>query len=450
MLVVKCFPCNSDVLWFMGEGIILLLDTTKNHLFYVATFFMSLIYSLTILFADNTSDHIVTIIFIFSLLMIFIREIMIVETRDDYVQGFLFYAASIHLGLALGFLFSDQTMSLVWLHDAQKEHLPNAFEVKNFLSTFDLNELKSPIIGNYRLTHLVVGVFFLLGTTPVMSILALTFLKFCAIYYLFLYVKESLGEKEAYVAVLVFIFSPSILFYSFTLYKDLSVQLLLSATLYYFHKTLISKRLFYSPLLLVSIILLSLERSYMLFSLVPLVLVVPFYLKGVDKVVRYLVVLVFIIFTFVGYREFVNIWTLGELVNYFKDYRVQYNSYSYMSDKYNKDLPYLLSFIKLYLTPFFTLEKFKLFFNFSILLTWGSFVHQATMMLFTIGAFHELKNNFKRGLINILPFFVFMVAFAYIASYSGRTRNSYYSIICMYTSYGLMNYIIPRIKNFRA
>ena len=188
----------------------------------------------------------------------------------------------------------------------------------------------------------------------------------------------------------------------------------------------------------------------MLFSLVPLVLVVPFYLKGVDKVVRYLVVLVFIIFTFVGYREFVNIWTLGELVNYFKDYRVQYNSYSYMSDKYNKDLPYLLSFIKLYLTPFFTLEKFKLFFNFSILLTWGSFVHQATMMLFTIGAFHELKNNFKRGLINILPFFVFMVAFAYIASYSGRTRNSYYSIICMYTSYGLMNYIIPRIKNFRA
>lgn len=450
MLVVKCFPCNSDVLWFMGEGIILLLDTTKNHLFYVATFFMSLIYSLTILFADNTSDHIITIIYIFFLLIIFVRELLIVDKRDDYIQGFLFYTASIHLGLACGFLFSDQAVSLVWLHDAQKEHLPNAFEIKNFLSTFDLNDLDSPIIGNYRLTHLVVGVFFLFGTTPMMSILALTFLKFCAIYYLYLYIKESLGEKEAYVGALVFIFSPSILFYSFTLYKDLSVQLLLSATLYYFHKSLISKKLLFSPFLLISVILLALERSYMLFSLIPLILVVPFYLKDVDKIVKYSVVLAFIIFTFVGYREFVNIWSLGELVNYFKDYRIQYNSYSYMNAKYNKDLPYLLAFIKLYLTPFFTLDKFKLFFNFSILLTWGSFIHQATMILFTIGVFHELKNNFKRGIINILPFLIFMVAFAYIASYSGRTRNSYYSIICMYTSYGLLNYLIPRIKSFRA
>ena len=334
----------------------------------------------------------------------------------------------------------------MWLHDAQKEHLPNAFEIKNFLSTFDFNELNSPIIGNYRLTHFVVGIFFLFGTTPMMSILALTFLKFCAIYYLFLYVKESLGEKEAYIGALVFIFSPSILFYSFTLYKDLSVQLLLSATLYYFQKTLISKGLLYSPFLIISVILLALERSYMLFSLIPLILVVPFYLKDVHKIIKYSVVLMFIIFIFIGYREFVNIWTLSELVEYFKDYRIQYNSYSYMNDKYNKDLPYILSFIKLYLTPFFTLDKFKLFFDFSILLTWGSFIHQATMMLFTIGAFHELKNNFRRGLINILPFFIFMVAFAYIASYSGRTRNSYYSIICMYASYGLLNFVVPLYK----
>jgi len=189
-----------------------------------------------------------------------------------------------------------------------------------------------------------------------------------------------------------------------------------------------------------------LERSYMLFSLIPLILVVPFYLKDVHKIIKYSVVLMFIIFIFIGYREFVNIWTLSELVEYFKDYRIQYNSYSYMNDKYNKDLPYILSFIKLYLTPFFTLDKFKLFFDFSILLTWGSFIHQATMMLFTIGAFHELKNNFRRGLINILPFFIFMVAFAYIASYSGRTRNSYYSIICMYASYGLLNFVVPLYK----
>lgn len=437
------WPVSIKKLKIRQKGILLFkleLNTKMQNIF---IFLMSMLYSFGIVKTGVIANHVITVIYISFLVFIFLLNLN--EIRPTLKKS-IALSLCMSLGIIVGFFAANGSHEILWLQDAHNEHLPKSIEVKNFLSNINKEGLLRMIRGYYRTSHFLTGAFFLISQTAIMSTISMFLFKFLTGVVIYSFGRKIFSERVAFIASLFYIFSPSIIFYSLTFYKDAAVQFWFIYTLFTFYLVTEEKKYNYIPFFLFSFFCLGMERNYVAVTLLPSFLLFLFFLGKGNRLLKLILAISSSTTFYFIFTKYLNFVTLDNLTEFFINYRRGYHNYAYMDQTFNSELGYFPSWVKLYFTPFFTPGKFKLFFDYSILLTWGSFVHQVTMLFFTIGFVKFSKVNMKKTIFYILPFFFFMCAFAYISSYSGRVRNSYYGIIVIFAAYGLMEAVIPWLK----
>ncbi|WP_290734002.1 glycosyltransferase family 39 protein [Halobacteriovorax sp. JY17] len=353
---------------------------------------------------------------------------------------------ALFVGIFSGYYFSGASADLIWAADSYAAHLPKSDEVAEAIRSFSLEGLRKPFVGYYRTIHIFTGLAFTVLRNPIVTGFVLLIFKIIALWSIIRLSRKLFDEKVALVSAYLYTFAPCVLFFSINFYKEMFVQAWLALSFLFFYEIFEEGKYKKIPFFVFTFFFLSMERSYVAISVLP---GMAFYFLSMEKFKKShklvlaggVVLITYTIRTlYFPYLGFENVFA------FFREKRASWHNYDYFDQRYNLELNYFLSWIKLYFTPIFTLQKFELFFNYSILLTWGSFIHQATMALFSVGIYNQIKTHTKRTLFYVIPFFVYMCAFAYIGSFSGRTRDSYYPIIVMFAGYGLVNKVVPFLK----
>ncbi len=442
------------------------MGTGKNSIFssYLneKTFLVSVIalsvsaclYAYGILAAPKSFHSLITILFLAVFFCVFIANLAKVMREPEDAPGCTYglpvlYAAVVHLALISGFYLAGNPEAALWITDANAVHIPGAVNVANYLHGKEaLVSIGNVPFSMVFLTQAYVGLFFsVMGKTPLASFLALMVAKLLTIAVLFRLAKTMFNRKVGVIGALVYVFSPTILYYTTAFYKEAVVQLIISVIM------LSALKLFLKPgnwrywvLLGVSLAAIINERFYLFFffmaALIPLVLV-----KAEPGYKKYFAVVFILLacglYLIVGkYADMVvgghidRQGLLAKLFEILRHYRANYTSYPDVTP-INLIFPYPLAFIKLLFTPFFTLDKFVLFSEYGYILIWGSFFNQIVILFSLYGMYKSLKGEFGSHWFLICPFVLFLCMFAYVAPYIGRLRDSFYPLISIYAAYAI-------------
>ena len=410
-------------------------------------------YAYGILTIPKTFCSIITILFLAALLCVFIYNLLQILRADERdlsgeLPVLILYALVLHLSLILGFYLSGHSETALWAVDSRAVHIPGAVNVANYIHGKEaLGSIGVPF-GRVFLTQAFVGVFFsFLGANPVASAVALMLVKLLTIFVLFQLAKTMFNEKVGLIGVLVYAFSPTVLYYTTVFYKEAVVQLVVTAILLSALKIYLKPASWrYWLILIISMAVVANERFYLFFFFAATFILVSLIAAEAFRKI-YLaagfILLVFGIYALTG--KYVDLMAGGHvpypdilqsLFSSIKGYRLMYTSFPDVA-AVNVSISYPVAFIKLLLTPFFTLNKFTLFSDYGYILIWGSFLNQAVILLSLYGIYMALKNDWKINWFLIFPFFLFICVFAYVAPYIGRLRDSFYSIIAIYAAYAV-------------
>jgi len=424
---------------------------------YAASLFLSSsIYSYAILTVDKAHYSASTIMFLAVILCVGVLNVRPLLAGDGDRQSLrlshvVLYAAVLHLGLIAGFWASGRAEVALWVADSYEMHLPGASNVAAFLrGKADLVSIGAPFDMVF-LTQAFVGAWFaVLGQSPVISSLALMAPKLLAVVLVFKVGKEAAGEKAGLASALIYTCSPTVLYYTTVFYKEAVIQMLVAAILLFFlriirGKTAVSDWVW----LLLSMAAIINERFYLFFFFAA-----AFFLKILSRTRPWRAGIILLLggaglFLLLGqYADLIarSHVSYRELPSYLfeilRSYREDYTNYPDIT-AINRSLSYPFAFLKILFTPFFTLNKFSLFSDYSYILIWGSFVNQATIMLSLFGMYHALRRNFARFWPLVLPFLLFLIVFAYVAPYIGRLRDSFYPLISVYAGIAILE--APRL-----
>ena len=442
------------------------LNTKFFWLSLTGIFISASLYAYGILAVPRNFYSAVTICFLVTLFCIFtanLTKILCGDVENSYgtILYLLFYALALHLALILGFYLSGHPQTALWVFDSYVVHIPGAVNVAKYIHGKEaLVSIGNIPFQKVFFTQVFVGVFFsFLGTTPASSAIALMFAKLLTVIVLFHLGKTLFNEKAGLIGALVYIFSPTIIYYTTVFYKEAVVQLLVAAI------SLFTLKIYLKPgswrywlAFIVSMAVVVNERFYLFFffaaAFILLGLIMAKSFRKIYLVVA-IVILALCLYTLTGkyvylmagkhvpYRDI-----LPALFSAIKSYRVSYLSYSDVTT-INLALPYPLAFVKILFTPFFTLNKFALFSDYSYILIWGSFLNQAVILLSLYGMYKALKRNCVGNWFLIFPFLLFLCVFAYVAPYIGRLRDSFYPIIAIYSAYAITEFhaAFPSLKS---
>lgn len=335
----------------------------------------------------------------------------------------------INISFIVAFTISGGDESLFWPPDAYNMHLPNTLSFLNAINGdqdfFWINP-NNPFHKTY-FSNMYVGLWFkVFQVSPVVSALASLLLT---VFTVILIYKTALqlfkNSKLASISALLYVLAPTVTYYSIQFYKEFFVQFCVALFVYF----VIQKNCrFY--LLIIPLFFLFLERFYLCFMLlVPVIIFVMEKYKSIKlKLFWAFFSLVAIWYLKNYYYSNLSADNLIKILNEARDYR---NNIPGITPQDN----YLIGMIRIIFTPFFTLSKVKNYQSINSLLTYGSFLHQMIMLLFVIGIYKLRKR--KITLINI-SFVLFVMLFGYIEPFSGRVRDSFYPIITIFASYGLL------------
>lgn len=326
-----------------------------------------------------------------------------------------------------------------WVQDSVMTHLPESLKYLKFISGED----SFFSIGRFpgMSTHLISAFFMsIFGINTFSTIFAQMVFKVIAVYFIYRFCCLVWDRKNALVAAQIYGLCPTVFFYNLAFYKESAVHAYVAACLFLtiniFHK----KKLWQIIPYLIVLFLLFNERVYVSFLMF---LITPFFIFEWVYSLRkfnfklYLRWMIFLSLIVIGllYIIFSNRLLIINEVNALRDH---YKSFSDVQNKYNYEIPYLLAFIKILFSPYFTLNKFKIFNDFSTLLIWGSFVNQTIIAMAVLGLWKSAKQKIMH--LNLwLPFLSFLVAAAYISPWSGRLRDSFYPLIASYAAFYLIH-----------
>lgn len=334
------------------------------------------------------------------------------------------------------------------IQDTYDIHLPGSKNIAAFIGGTEKLRAPSSPIDRIYFTHWIVGIFFyLLDITPFTSGLALMSLRLITAWIIF---KTSLKIMEphlAAIAMLIFSVAPTVLFYSLAFYKEAGVQLLL-ASFYYFYVTITRQFTIKSMLACMAFIgILLFERVYLALMLAMLLLVYLVFSKQVAAFIKLLLILPVVGSAYLIFKKYQNFYIdFYDVMESLQHVRKAYNNYSDVDPRFNTDLPYLLSVLKIYFTPIFTLRKFDLFKGYSTLLIWGGFFHQFVATSLIIGFFIKDRKIIFKDYLLLVPFLLFLLLFAYVAPYNGRLRDSFYPLISIFAAPTLYFIVRKSIK----
>tara|TARA_Y100000296_G_C5146102_1_gene243769 strand:+ start:616 stop:882 length:267 start_codon:yes stop_codon:yes gene_type:complete len=75
-----------------------------------------------------------------------------------------------------------------------------------------------------------------------------------------------------------------------------------------------------------------------------------------------------------------------------------------------------------------------MFYNYSYLLIWGSFLNQLVITIFAFQVLRNIKIAFTKYWYIFLPLVFYFFLFAYIAPFSGRLRDVFYPMISIWSA----------------
>ena len=347
----------------------------------------------------------------------------------------------------LSFYLVDSPADRLWVFDSFHMHLPGALNVVNVLDGKESFRILQNSLDRPYATHIFVGFFFwLFGVTPVVSGVALLVPKLGVVFFTFLIGRKLFSSFVGAMAAASYVLLPTITYYTVVFYKESFVQLFIVASFFYLLRLRLERFAVLNLLFfLMSTLLLANERFY----LFPL-----FILAGLWAVLRNRLLrprrralLAFGSLVFFGafLYYFSDQIHFASIMGVLNRYRGEYNAYSDVDRRWNADLPYPMGIIKLYFTPYFTLRKFSMFSEFSLLLIWGSFFNQILMLGSLVGLFLRyrvrgaLRSLDEYGYL-LLPVVGFLAVFGYVAPFAGRLRDGFVPLLLVFFASALESY----------
>lgn len=356
--------------------------------------------------------------------------------------------SGIYLGIGAGAFAAGAGDHVFWLADSISTHVPM---VERMIAIINegrfISEFKSlaPGTTTHFLTALSFSVF---GKSVYSALLALLVLKMIAVAGVFSLARLVFNPKVARLATAVYCVAPTVFFYTITLYKEAAIHAMVAWGAYgaaLFYKKLALRALLF---FLLPLLLLYFERIYLpaLFSLTAFILILS--LERTKKIAGLVICgLGALLAVHLGVFDWIN---FEEGFEIFRQLRARHMEYSDFSKEWNYGVPFPLAALKALLTPFFTISKFSIFSEFSYLLIWGSFIHQALISIGFWGWFWLWKNEPQGRWLHsslVAPLLLLVLILGYVAPWAGRIRDSFYPVIAIYAAFGLSQ-ATPLIVNW--
>ncbi len=388
-------------------------------------FLSSIAYSLLVARFQQKVDIIVTIFFLIFLIWLFIsrkNEISERFSESDLIVDLVLHQICISSGILLGFVLVSENASLLWPQDAFTSHLPISENVSLALRG-EIEWSKVGLDQPGTIIHLFTGLwFFLIGKTVYATTLSLLCFKLITICIVFLFCRNIENAKTAYLSGLTYILAPTVLFYTTTFYKEASVHSLVALIFYFSHLVFVKNKYWLLIPLGMFFYFLSRERFYLVFLFIPSLLTLGLFASNKHRWLKAALSGSILLFL---YQENVYLqqspeWVIRRLETFRQDH-MKFNDYHY---KYNYEIPYFLAFLKSLFTPYFTFNKLKIYFDYSNLLTWGSFLNQVIILSACIAFFKNFKNKVAHHLWICMPLFFLLLFLAYISPWAARLETA--------------------------
>jgi hypothetical protein len=411
--------------------------TKPSILLFVSLFLLSFIYGFLISLPPNLTSHFITLTYLIAS-SAFMLKIFYRGQQNSFSMGQPLIATfCIHLGILLGWSVAAGNESLLWAVDSYNIHLPGSMRFKDWL-TDGKGMAFSSLHDRIYFTHINAAVFIsIFGKTPLATGLSLLWPKLVTLYFIHKTGERLFNKEKAFLAALLYAFMPTALFYGITFYKESFVQLFVALIIYAFVEVMHKVRVV--PLIVgfLGMVFLTNERFY----LAPCYGLAIFLFILVKPNASWTLRLSLLFMLDVFYRIFLKInhdFHHKVLFASLKSYREYFLSYPDVSP-INHWLPYPLAVIKLLFSPFITPNKINSYHHFAGLLTWGSFFYHAVVFFFLLSTYRLLKERSYRLpiFLQLVPFATFLLAFGYVAPYSGRLRDSFLPLVVLIAAYSM-------------
>lgn len=407
-----------------------LLKMQKMHL-YILCVLAGLLYCLGISVSTFLNHNLATIGFVlFLMFLLFVNLKQASPLKVIIIQSML-----LNLSIVIMAQILKSPDSFFWTADSISTHLPEAIKFSDFLKG-NFSNIHELGLREGRTTHAITGIFiYAFGINTFATVLVELFFKIIILFTIYKIGQELWNNRIGVMAANLYALCPTVFFYNLVLYKECLVQLLVALIILFSIKIFINRSYLYVVPLIISFIVLAGERYYLNYLLITMYAFLPLYFpvfKNKKAKITYLISLA-LLMSYIIYFDKIDIH--GKLIQIEK-YRAHYSSFSDVLNAYNYDIPLYVAFIKILFSPYFTLNKFTIFQNTSLLLIWGSFLNQIIILTSIIGLVKASKKT-TLHLILWLPFLLFLLFAAYISPWSGRLRDSFYPLIACYCAYFL-------------
>lgn len=413
----------------------------KTVVQYLICFLAGAAYCTCLTFQIPFSQNASTIIFVLFLTGLFSFNLKKIYSEKPFTfTQTLTQLILINLGIGGAAFILKSPESYFWVQDSVNTHLPESIKYLKFFK----GEIPFSEIGHFAgvSTHLVTSLFLgIFGINTLATILAQLFFKIIALTCLYSFNSILWNKRIALVSIILYGLCPTVFFYNLVLYKESAVQAYFAASLLFTLKIFIEKKYWNIIPLIIALLFLLNERFYISYVFV---LTLPYFIYKLPfrKTPKGLLLfLICVIVLFIGvysinYKS-MNNYTVWE---HLQAYRQHHQSFSDVLNHYNYEIPYPLAFVKILFSPYFTVNKFKIFNDFSTLLIWGSPINQIIIAASVMGLWKAGKQSLLH--VNLwIPFILFLIAAAYISPWSGRLRDSFYPLIASYAAFYLVQNI---------
>lgn len=412
------------------------VSNVKNHKSTIISnswtlFFICGLYSFLIIKAPTGFlGSLITIGFIFACGLFFFDELKKSKIDDLTPLKLLACNFFVYLGIAVGAYVAQAVDTVFWVSDSIETHIPMVDLMVNAITEGNLlAQIKSLAPGTT--THILTALCFIIfGKSTYSTLLALFTLKSLGCLGVYFLARALFNPKSAYISGLLYALTPTVLFYTLTLYKEAAVQAFV-AWIFYFFVLFFKRHKTWAVIpFLILIGALSFERVYLPWLIIPAFFLMSLFSKNRERFIGLSLAGIGLLGASI-YTSLLNKNPL-ELFTTIEDLRVAQMTYKDYSFSLNYGIPYPLAIMKAFFTPFLTPIKFQIFSDYSYLLIWGSFVNQILLFSFLFQWWKEFKHERLFHLFIVLPFIVFILLLAYIAPWAGRIRDSFYPIVVMY------------------
>lgn len=408
-------------------------------IFFLTSFAVAFAYSFILLGSVNPQlENGVTIFLCLSVAVVFFKLANSGAEGRKSLRVLLLVVAGLHIGILTGFFLWEPPIDRLWVPDSISQHVPGAKAVVDLLLN---RSTQSTSDGDFYFTHYFVGLFFLIfGANPIASGIALLIPKLITIVLTFKLGAKAFGEKIGLIAAAAYGLLPTILFYTLAFYKEAFVHCFAVGATYIL--LLVSRREYSKShvfALLALLILIANERFY-LFPLFAIATLWVFWTTvAISSARRTAIIIGFVGCAIIYVDQFSSKMDFSNLFVELARFKSEYNSYSDVDRRWNTDLVYPLGVIKLYFSPYFHPRKFDLFYEFSLLLIWGSFFSQIILLLGAVQVFRQLRaqglGSFIRSFgFMFVPFIGVMLVFGYVAPFAGRIRDTFVPLLAVFFS----------------